>query len=112
MSELTDSLLGTAASWASENPTLEDGAIGVETDTSKWKIGDGATAWASLGYGPGAFTNYATCRAVSAVTAASGLSEAQVVALIEANTYTQGEIDAMVAATSGATVSPTVAGGI
>lgn len=41
----------TAANWTSNNPTLLAGEMGIETDTSKFKIGDGATAWTSLGYG-------------------------------------------------------------
>ena len=40
----------TAANWTSANPTLLNGELGYETDTSKWKIGDGSTAWTSLGY--------------------------------------------------------------
>ena len=40
----------TAANWTSNNPTLGSGEIGVETDTGCWKVGDGATTWASLGY--------------------------------------------------------------
>ena len=38
-----------AADWTSSNPTLEDGRIGVESDTSRFKIGTGA-AWASTAY--------------------------------------------------------------
>jgi len=41
---------GTAAQWTSANPTLALGEVGVEKDTSKLKIGDGTTAWNSLGY--------------------------------------------------------------
>jgi len=41
---------GTAAQWTSANPTLASGEVGVETDTNKQKIGDGTTAWNSLGY--------------------------------------------------------------
>lgn len=41
----------TAANWTSNNPTLLSGEMGIETDTSKFKIGDGSTAWISLGYG-------------------------------------------------------------
>lgn len=41
---------GTAAQWTSANPTLAAGEIGAETDTGKFKIGDGTTAWTSLGY--------------------------------------------------------------
>jgi len=40
----------TAANWTAEDPTLLAGEIGVESDTGYWKIGDGATAWTSLGY--------------------------------------------------------------
>lgn len=40
----------TAANWTSNNPTLAVGEIGLETDTTKYKIGDGATAWNSLAY--------------------------------------------------------------
>ena len=42
----------TAANWSAENPILEVGEQGHETDTGKRKIGDGATAWGSLGYIP------------------------------------------------------------
>jgi len=41
---------GTAAEWTAANPTLLQGEIGVETDTRKYKIGDGSTAWAGLSY--------------------------------------------------------------
>lgn len=40
----------TAANWTSNNPTLGAGEIGYETDTSKYKIGTGSTAWNSLAY--------------------------------------------------------------
>lgn len=41
---------GTAATWTSTNPVLAQGEPGVETDTSKFKIGDGSTTWTSLAY--------------------------------------------------------------
>jgi len=41
---------GTAAEWTAANPTLLQGEIGVETDTRRYKIGDGSTAWAGLSY--------------------------------------------------------------
>lgn len=40
----------TAANWTSNNPTLAAGEIGLETDTTKYKMGDGTTAWNSLAY--------------------------------------------------------------
>jgi Major tropism determinant N-terminal domain len=41
---------GLAATWTSANPTLASGEVGVETDTLKVKVGNGSTAWNSLGY--------------------------------------------------------------
>ena len=41
---------GTAAAWTSANPTLAAGEFAIETDTDFYKIGDGSTAWTSLGY--------------------------------------------------------------
>jgi hypothetical protein len=40
----------TAANWTSNNPTLAQGEVGLETDTNAYKIGDGVTPWANLGY--------------------------------------------------------------
>ena len=40
----------TASAWTSANPTLASGEIGFETDTNKFKIGNGSTAWSSLSY--------------------------------------------------------------
>lgn len=41
---------GIAAAWTSENPILDAGEFGLETDTGKTKIGNGSTAWTSLTY--------------------------------------------------------------
>lgn len=41
---------GTASQWTSTNPTLASGEFGYETDTGKFKIGNGSTAWTSLSY--------------------------------------------------------------
>jgi hypothetical protein len=43
----------TAANWTSADPTLELGEMGIETDTRRFKFGDGATAWTDLPYGSG-----------------------------------------------------------
>ena len=40
----------TAANWTTNDPTLAQGEVGLETDTDKFKIGDGVTAWTSLDY--------------------------------------------------------------
>lgn len=44
---------GTASQWTTANPVLAAGEIGFETDTSKFKIGDGSSSWSTLPY----FTN-------------------------------------------------------
>lgn len=41
---------GTAANWASSDPTLLEGEIGYELDTGNWKVGDGTTGWLLLPY--------------------------------------------------------------
>ena len=41
---------GTAAQWTAQNPVLAEGEIGLETDTRKFKAGDGTTAWTGLQY--------------------------------------------------------------
>jgi hypothetical protein len=40
----------TAAGWVSANPTLLLGELGYESDTGKWKVGNGSSAWSSLSY--------------------------------------------------------------
>ncbi len=41
---------GTAAEWTAANPILASAEIGVETDTLRFKIGDGVHAWKNLAY--------------------------------------------------------------
>jgi hypothetical protein len=41
---------GTAAQWTSANPILAAGEIGFETDSGKFKMGNGSSAWSALSY--------------------------------------------------------------
>ena len=41
---------GTAAQWTAANPVLAAGEIGFETDTSKFKMGNGSSSWSALQY--------------------------------------------------------------
>ena len=41
---------GTAAQWTAGNPVLAAGEIGFETDTSKFKMGNGSSTWSDLVY--------------------------------------------------------------
>jgi hypothetical protein len=40
----------TSANWTSANPTLFSGEIGFETNTGKFKIGNGSSVWSDLDY--------------------------------------------------------------
>lgn len=40
----------TATNWTSSNPTLLMGEVGFESDTGRYKVGDGVTNWVSLEY--------------------------------------------------------------
>lgn len=40
----------TAAEWSASNPILLRGELGIESDTSRIKIGNGSTNWSSLPY--------------------------------------------------------------
>jgi hypothetical protein len=44
---------GTAAQWVTANPTLAAGEAGFETDTGKFKLGNGTDNWATLKYAGG-----------------------------------------------------------
>ena len=41
---------GTATEWTTANPILAAGEMGIETDTRKFKFGDGTTPWNTLAY--------------------------------------------------------------
>jgi hypothetical protein len=41
---------GSAALWTAENPILLEGEVGLETDTRKYKVGNGVSAWSALPY--------------------------------------------------------------
>lgn len=41
---------GTAAQWSSTNPVLAAGEMGIETDTRKFKFGNGTTQWNAIPY--------------------------------------------------------------
>lgn len=43
----------TSAQWSNANPVLMSGEMGVESDTQKYKIGDGVTRWSNLSYASG-----------------------------------------------------------
>ena len=83
----------TAANWTSENPILAIGEFGLETDTSLFKIGDGATAWSSLAYG-GAQGEQGVIAATAPLAYDSGT---QTVSIDLSSYDTSSEVDAKIA---------------
>jgi hypothetical protein len=68
----------TAAAFTSANPVLGVKEWGIETDTGLFKIGDGTTAWTSLGYiGSGSATSVNAAIATTAATNSSPYGYAQ-----------------------------------
>ena len=84
---------GTAAQWTAANPTLAVGEMGAETDTGKFKIGTGSTAWNSLAYA-----------AVGTVTSVGQTFTGGLVSVAGSPISTSGTLALTVAGTSGGIV--------
>lgn len=68
---------GTSAQWASSASALAIGELGYDTDLKKYKIGDGTTLWASLGWStilPTELDELVDDRVSSLLVAGSGIS--------------------------------------
>ena len=50
MADIIKSRRDTAENWRTANPTLAEGELGFETDTKRYKLGDGKSAWNDLDY--------------------------------------------------------------
>ncbi len=91
----------TASNWSSANPTLLNGELGYETDTGKWKVGNGSAVWAALAYTPWSQINAYPITTVNiadnAITAAKIADDAVTAAKIantsvSAGSYTTADI--------------------
>ena len=51
-----DQLVDTKENWEFENPVLKLGYVGIESDTNRFKFGDGETPWNDLPYAVAAST--------------------------------------------------------
>jgi hypothetical protein len=81
LSALMKQRYDTAANWTAQNPTLLAGEIGIESDTKKWKVGTGSTAWTSLTYAIGG-----TYPIVNAdIAAAAGIAYSKLATLTSGN---------------------------
>ena len=109
MADLIQIRRDTAANWTSANTVLAQGELGAETDTSKIKIGDGATAWTSLtylidagGYLTATSTNTLTNKTLGATTLSGELTGAdQIVSAINLKDY--AEVTNAIGSTGGGT---------
>ena len=75
---------GTATQWTTANPVLNAAEIGWESDTNKFKIGDGTNNWSTLTYFVDAtdviaasLTGYALLSDVGAISGIAGLNASQ-----------------------------------
>jgi len=93
----------TAANWTSANPTLLAGEIGIESDTSKIKLGTGSTAWTSLSYTP-----WSQVSAYPLVNA--DIASAAAIAYSKLATLTSGNI--LVGSSANVATSTTVSGDV
>lgn len=71
----------TAANWTSTNPVLAAGEMGLETDTSKFKFGNGTSTWTALAYSTPDYTSSVQ----HAVKAAESIAKGQAVYVSSAN---------------------------
>jgi len=116
MADLIQIRRDTASNWTSANTVLAQGELGAETDTSKIKIGDGSTAWNSLGYliDAGGYitatsTNTLSNKTLAATTLSGQLTGAdQTVSAINLKDY--GEITNALGNTTGAKTIDLTAG--
>ena len=60
----------TASEWTTANPTLAKGEIGIESDTGKFKLGDGTKNWTALAYATMTVSEITTALAGKANTSA------------------------------------------
>jgi hypothetical protein len=56
---------GTASEWTTVNPTLSSGELGYETNTGKFKIGNGSSLWSALDYFETDLSEYLTTSSAS-----------------------------------------------
>ena len=106
LSALMKQRYDTAANWTAQNPTLLAGEIGIESDTKKWKVGTGATAWTSLVYAIGG-----TYPIVNAdIAAAAGIVDTKLATIATAGKVSNSATTAASANTASAIVARDASG--
>ncbi len=85
---------GSASAWTAANSVLAAGEIGYETDTRKFKVGDGSTAWTSLSYATVDLASAALTGTPTAPTADAGTNTTQIATTAFVTTAVSNVIDA------------------
>jgi len=85
---------GSASAWTAANSVLAAGEIGYETDTRKFKVGDGSTAWTSLSYATVDLASAALTGTPTAPTANAGTNTTQIATTAFVTTAVSNVIDA------------------
>lgn len=89
----------TSANWASADPTMAEGEVGIDTDVGRFKIGDGSTAWSSLAFSTG------DADTMSVTQTAHGFVAGNVLKPLAVNTYEKAQSDSLANAQSVGIVS-------
>lgn len=93
----------TKTNWATKNPVLLQGEIGIEDDSGLFKIGDGVKAWESLGY-----ANDAKTASHYEVSANDGETDTEAIArALPDTTFNQDDIVIISRVISGTKISKT-----
>lgn len=88
---------GTAAQWIAVNPVLQEGEIGVETDTGRMLFGDGSSAWTSLTRGLVPLSQKAAANGVATLDAGGKIPTGQLPNLAIGDVFTVASEAAMLA---------------
>lgn len=91
VNERANTRSGNTADWAS-GPTLDPGEIGINTQTGELKIGDGATAFASLPAQGGGRVLRGTVVLVGGAATVNSLTGVTAASVVTANTKTLGTV--------------------
>lgn len=76
---------GTASEWATANTLLATGEPGYETDTGRFKVGDGITNWSNLAYATVKARTLTATSVTSPLTWNSSINDAYVITAQAAN---------------------------
>jgi hypothetical protein len=89
-----------SADWTTINPVLSEGEIGFETNTGKFKIGNGSSVWSSLDYFGGEvdLSGYLTISSASTIYATKTYADNAVSSLVDSAPSTLNTLNELAAA--------------